>query len=760
MSATQVSSAPGGHDAALTQRADDLLDRWPVAKLIQRMITATPTGWSTRIGLYGPWGSGKTSVLNFLQQIAEETGDIVVRLPVWQVTGEAGFMAQFYLQLTTELHRRNLAEPLQPWLKRLSKKVTDTLSKVSNSTAQVTLPDSAEYASVISAAAQVSGVVFDKLSGMLQLDAEDLSALHEKLAKKRVIVFIDDLDRADPQVIPQTLLALRELLDWPDFVFVLAFDKALVSRALHSYSAAFGESAQHFLDKIIDLPFTLPAPTPKQVQRMAAKSLADSCGFLPALAIEQCAQWFPGNPRYAKRICRSLSVFGAARDRHAKDELDWRGIILQTLLRESEPGMAEYFTQHFQEIVNAFRPLMFASPNEEACNLHRQAALAMTPHAANSPQGTWALGLFEEVIKARIDSQSWLEKIHYEMSLAVGVPAFTSSELTGFFDAWLEHRTPRIIDEFIHGAVDRSGEAEAAVAADMLKAVNILYAQLCNEARSSYSRDGFERASENCADLLELMALLYGGELGGVLAVVGREPETCVTAIRTFFNYSTQDDTALERDLRQRERALARDIARRCNDPTVVYRQAQELQNNLTYSRQDPELRMAYLQDISQSVIPELISRALELFFLPNGIANAYLKGESKYLWVLNSMTSPLYRTPEAVQQLEQLMRRPRNPGQQAVVAENAMSYLGNFGLEQDGILSLMPQYSAPLHARYIELAWEALMQVEPRIQTLVYLEELHQRLLRGGVAVELLPLPAWWNGREGDIRHPLQSLL
>ncbi|WP_446439885.1 KAP family P-loop NTPase fold protein [Pseudomonas sp. 910_21] len=416
-----------------------------MAKLIYRMITATPLGWSTRIGLYGQWGSGKTSVLNFLQQIAEEADDIVVRFPAWQATGEEGFIAQFYLQLTAVLEHEGLAEPLRPWLKRLSKKVTDTLNKVSNCAAQVTLPDSVECAPVISAAAHVSGVAFDKLSGMLQLDAEDLNALHQQLGKRRVIVFIDDLDRADPKALPQTLLALRELLDWPDFVFVLAFDKEVVSRALHSYSAAFGESAQHFLDKIIDVPFTLPAPTPKQVQRMVAKNLQDSCGFLPPLAIEQCAQWFPGNPRYAKRICRSLSVFGAAHDRHEKDELDWRGIILQTLLRESEPGMAEYFMQNFQEIISAFRPPMLASPKEEACNRHRQAALAMTPHAANSPQGTWALGLFEEVTKARIDSHSWLEKINYEMSLAVLVPAFTFPGLKQFFNTWREHRTARII---------------------------------------------------------------------------------------------------------------------------------------------------------------------------------------------------------------------------------------------------------------------------------------------------------------------------
>lgn len=759
MPETQAFTAPGGHDAALTRRDDDLLDRWPVARLVYRMITATPLGWSTRIGLYGPWGSGKTSVLNFLQLIAEEAGDIVVRFPAWQATGEEGFIAQFYLQLTAVLERKGLSEPLQPWLKRLSKKVTDTLNKVSNSTAQATLPDSVEYASVISAAAHVSGVVFDKLSGMLQLDAEDLKALHEQLGKKRVIVFIDDLDRADPKLIPQTLLALRELLDWPDFAFVLAFDKEVVSRALHGYSAAFGESAQDFLDKIIDVPFALPSPTPKQVQKMAASNLARSCKFLPPQAIEQCASWFPGNPRHAKRICRSLSIFSAAHTRHAQDELDWRGIILQTLLRESEPGMAEYFMQNVSGILNAFGPQMFDSPNDEERNRHRQLALAMTSHAVNSPRAVRALELFEEVTKARIDSRSWQEKINYEMSLAVLVPAFTFPEFRQFFDSWQEHRSSRLIDDFIRKAVEESAEAEALVAADMLKASTILYAQLYKKAVWNYSREAFESACAGCNDLLELMALLYGEKMGEPLASAARDPETCLAVIRTFFDVSTGNDTALERNLRQRERELACRIAQRCNDPDAIYHRAHELQSYVTHGRYDPVLREAYLESISRSVIPALISRALELFFMPNGIANAFLMGESKYLWVLNSMGSPLYQTPSAELQLEQLMRRPRDPGQQALVAENAMSYLANFGVEQEALFPPVLQYSAPSHARYIELAWEALMQVEPRIQTLVYLEELRQRLLRAGVAAALLPTPTWWRGRDGDIRHELQGL-
>ena len=47
-----------------------------------------------------------------------------------------------------------------------------------------------------------------------------------------MIAFIDDLDRATPELLPKLLLALREILDLPGFTFVLAFDNEIVADGL------------------------------------------------------------------------------------------------------------------------------------------------------------------------------------------------------------------------------------------------------------------------------------------------------------------------------------------------------------------------------------------------------------------------------------------------------------------------------------------------------------------------------------------------
>ena len=60
-------ASPTGYDAAVEVRELDDYQRWPVAMAISNVIDTAPREWSTRIGLYGQWGDGKTTVLNFLQ---------------------------------------------------------------------------------------------------------------------------------------------------------------------------------------------------------------------------------------------------------------------------------------------------------------------------------------------------------------------------------------------------------------------------------------------------------------------------------------------------------------------------------------------------------------------------------------------------------------------------------------------------------------------------------------------------------------------
>lgn len=759
MSATQAFTAPGGHDAALTRREDDLLDRWPVAKLVYRMITATPLGWSARIGLYGQWGSGKTSVLNFLQLIAEEKDDIVVRLPAWRTTGEQEFIVQFYLALADTLQRSGVGEPFKHWTKRQSKKIAEILGKAANKTADLKLPESASYSEIVTLAAGAAGLVFEKLSEILQLEKSDLDALRKQLGDRRIIVFVDDLDRADPRMLPTTLLTLRELLDWPGFVFVLAFDKDVVGKALRSYSEAFGESAQHFLDKIIDVPVTLPEPSPKQVQRMVARNLRYCCPFLPDTAIEQTAEWFPTNPRQAKRICRSLSVFGAAADRHAEGQLDWRGIVLQTILRETEPKVALVVEEHLLGVHSDFGASMFGNANNAKQEQHKQAALnaAQCPKDEVNNKRLWKL--IEELGHAR--SKLSLANIHYEMSLAVREVEFTIPEFSRLVKSWGEFQNPQTLNDFIREAASRSDEGEVAVANAMLNMANFQYGEQLGRAVSFFSREAFERALRSAGELLKLIEFCYTTEIEGAMSTARGDYEVCIGFIRSFYGSVSKDASAPERALRERELRLAAIIAARCDDPQRLYLDAEPVQGTLHVPAWEvSRIHEHYVTALQKVLAPRLIHSAIHVFSVPNGVMNALIQDDARLKWVLTEGRSPLYMQASkdlGCAALKSLIESAQDLDAREILAKNALSYLGAFTDRWESSSTCAEQ--ATRYLEYIQLAWQALCQLEPTIQTRVYLKKLKSQLEKQVASPGLLDTPDWWSGKPDDIEHELRGI-
>jgi len=233
------------------------LDALRTARAIQRIIAASPAGWSTRIGLYGTWGSGKTSILNLLGELERRDGSVVVRFSAWSAAGEPGVLRLFYGELTRELSAQGLEAPKLGITKALAEKarwIPKLLRKTPTGTDTVLgLPEGT---------ASALGVAADLGFNWFRISRKDVEAMVGSLGERRVTVFVDDLDRADPITIPKSLLALRELLDWPRFTFVMAFDKRVVGKALGAYSEAYGENAELFLEKVIDISFDVPSHSP------------------------------------------------------------------------------------------------------------------------------------------------------------------------------------------------------------------------------------------------------------------------------------------------------------------------------------------------------------------------------------------------------------------------------------------------------------------------------------------------------------------
>jgi predicted KAP-like P-loop ATPase len=101
---------------------------------------------------------------------------------------------------------------------------------------------------------KAADAAFGLVGKWLKYDGPQVRAIQKKVKEKRLVVLIDDLDRCTPELLPQLLLSLRELLDLPGFTFLLAFDDEIIRRSLIDSNPAWSNGSD-FLEKILDFGF-------------------------------------------------------------------------------------------------------------------------------------------------------------------------------------------------------------------------------------------------------------------------------------------------------------------------------------------------------------------------------------------------------------------------------------------------------------------------------------------------------------------------
>ena len=105
----------------------------------------------------------------------------------------------------------------------------------------------------------------ESLEGRLHVDGDPLGP-----TVGRILVVIDDLDRCEPEKAVEVLQAVNLLLNFPSFIVVLGIDARIITAAVTKhYEGLLGEagaSGYEYLDKIVQIPFRIPTPSPEEVK--------------------------------------------------------------------------------------------------------------------------------------------------------------------------------------------------------------------------------------------------------------------------------------------------------------------------------------------------------------------------------------------------------------------------------------------------------------------------------------------------------------
>lgn len=101
-------------DLPIMKSSEDKLNRESFVKSLANVILQSAFPTSFTVGLYGAWGSGKTSLLNMvIEQIERSSTDVIIlRFNPWLCSDPKQLITQFFKQLASAIKMKNLRQIL------------------------------------------------------------------------------------------------------------------------------------------------------------------------------------------------------------------------------------------------------------------------------------------------------------------------------------------------------------------------------------------------------------------------------------------------------------------------------------------------------------------------------------------------------------------------------------------------------------------------------------------------------------------------
>lgn len=734
-----------GHDAPIEHPSDDLLDGLGVARAVHRFLKTTPPGWSTRIGLFGRWGSGKTSILNLLQTLEQNADALVIRFSAWSASGETGVIEQFYATLSKHMLAHQIKLPKAHFAKRIGEKLMRW-----KWLGDIGLTAAKELAPLPPAVVEAGVAALKKLGsatvGWTKVSDDDLQAIAKLLRGRRVVVFIDDIDRADPKLIPKSLLALRELLDWPGFTFVLAFDKRAVASALASYSTAFGEDADGFLEKIIDIPFEVPVPSNEHRVQLAHAAFLACCDLIPHSSIDAIALHLPTQPRRVKIVARMMGALGPSLARHSTEEVDWIGLVLYLILKEARPDFADRVIRAASDERGSW--LSWAGDQEERKKKEQdtRAMLATVLASTNPPDDSdrvidVALKLLEH---CRYTSPG---AIAYWSRLAFREPSITMPELLRLRDAYAATTDNQLIEVALRTAANHAGTSQEEASADVLLTAINCYSMSLESMASARTMADLDTHRENAESALLLLEHLYRQTANSALVACSSRAATVIPLIELVTRWIGWTRNDCEVPIRRRERELALAAARRSSDPSAVFACTDPYLDR----PRGPDAKSVrdFQTEIRSEVAPLVASRLCARFLEVDGMVPVASGEDALGAWLVESEKSPLYTERALADKLLVTLQggAAKADDVRSTLSKNARLYLKQLLFQTrdaswGGIESTKTIHGA--HPLILPTAWSAVVNAPAPFRMLSSLRELRQDLIAIGVTEVELPVPAW----------------
>ncbi len=245
-----------------------MLERKGFAKNVADIIYRSDLERSLSISIEGAWGSGKTSVLAMVSSLLKDREDppIIVNYNPWLVGDRDSLLRSFLNKISKEIGKTDYFGK--------AKRVADALESYSRVFDVIKLmPGADPWASLLKGAVYSFGKMLGKFSGERYKNIESQKEIVESALrdfKKRIVVFIDDVDRLFPEEVYEMIRIIKTVGDLPSIAYIVAWDRGYIEEALDKSSVPMSAS---YLDKIVQMRLPVPALSLSSKERLLERSI-------------------------------------------------------------------------------------------------------------------------------------------------------------------------------------------------------------------------------------------------------------------------------------------------------------------------------------------------------------------------------------------------------------------------------------------------------------------------------------------------------
>lgn len=223
----------------------DVLGRKNFSEYLAKAINEYQSNDSLVVGIFGKWGTGKTSIINMFLENVEDS--IIIKFSPWNYSSQSDLINLFFnllQQSISDCHdiedKKVLGESLLQYSKAV--KVFSVIPIIGEPLSQL-----------------LQTVLEIKSEELMQIPSleETRQNLEEALGKleKKIVVIIDDIDRLTNNQIREIFQLVKQVANFPNIVYLLSMDRDIVCEALNHVQHINGHE---YLDKIIQIPIEVP----------------------------------------------------------------------------------------------------------------------------------------------------------------------------------------------------------------------------------------------------------------------------------------------------------------------------------------------------------------------------------------------------------------------------------------------------------------------------------------------------------------------